>query len=66
MDKKTKTFFWVVCVIAVIGACLWSVSAYISRPVPLYLAFTVINAVSLVTVGTCLIIDLIKDKGNKD
>ncbi len=65
MDKKTKAFFWVVCLLAVISALYWSVASYIGRAMPLYLAFTVVNFVSLITVCTCFIIDVVKSKGQE-
>ena len=56
MNQDNK-FFWIVCVITAIGAIYWSVMSTLQQPKPLFIAFLVINIVSLIVNIVCWVID---------
>ena len=60
--KENMTFFWIVCIITSLGALFWSVSSLLQQPAPLFIAFLVINIISLITNIVCWIMDTKKNK----
>ena len=62
MEQKTGAFFWIVCLITSIGALYWSVTSLMQQVTPLFIAFLVINVISLITNAVCWIIDVKKSK----
>ena len=57
MNQENRKFFWIVCIITVIGAIFWSVISLLQRPGPLFIAFLAINIISLVVDIVCWVID---------
>lgn len=54
---ENNNFFWIVCIITTLGASFWSISSLLQQPRPLFIAFTVINAIALVTNIVCFVLD---------
>ena len=57
MKQDNRKFFWIVCIVTVIGAIYWSVTSMLQQPRPLFIAFLAINIVSLVINLVCWVID---------
>ena len=62
MNQDDRKFFWIICMVTVIGAVYWSVMSVIQQPSPLFVAFLAINIVSLIVNIICWIIDIKKTK----
>ena len=62
MEQKTGSFFWIVCLITSLGAIFWSATSLMQQVTPLFIAFLVINVISLITNAVCWIIDVKKSK----
>ena len=60
--KENMTFFWIVCLITSLGAIFWSATSLMQQPAPLFIAFLVINVISLITNAVCWIIDFKQNK----
>ena len=57
MNQDNRNFFWIICIVTVIGAIYWSVISVLQQPRPLFIAFLAINIVSLVVNIVCWFID---------
>lgn len=57
MNQNNRIFFWIICIVTVLVALYWSVTSVLQQPRPLFIAFLVINIVSLVVNAVCWIID---------
>ena len=60
--KENMTFFWIVCLITSLGAIFWSATSLMQQPAPLFIAFLVINVISLITNAVCWVIDFKQNK----
>ena len=60
--QENRSFFWIVCLITSLGAIFWSVTSLMQQTTPLFVAFLVINVISLITNAVCCIIDVKKPK----
>ena len=65
MEQKPGAFFWIVCLITSFGAIVWSVTSLLQQISPLFIAFLVINVISLITNAVCWIIDIKKAKKDR-
>lgn len=65
MNQDNKKFFWIVCFVTVVVAIYWSAMSVMQQPRPLFIAFLVINLVSLIITTVCLIFDIRKNKIKK-
>ncbi len=63
MNQDNRKFFWIVCIVTVIGAIYWSAMSIIQQPRLLFVAFLAVNIISLVVNIICWIIDY--KKANK-
>ncbi len=63
--KENMTFFWIVCLITSLGAIFWSVTSLMQQTTPLFIAFFIINILSLITNIVCWIIDIKKTKKDR-
>ena len=57
MNQDNRNFFWIVCIVTVIGAIYWSVISVLQQPRPLFIVFLAINIVSLIVNIVCWVID---------
>ena len=57
MNQDNRNFFWIICIVTVIGAIYWSVISVLKQPRPLFIAFLAINIVSLIVNIVCWVID---------
>ena len=57
MNQDNRNFFWIICIVTVIGAIFWSVISVLQQPRPLFITFLAINIVSLVVNIVCWVID---------
>ena len=57
MNQDNRNFFWIICIVTVIGAIYWSVISVLQQPGPLFIAFFAINIVSLIVNIVCWVID---------
>jgi preprotein translocase subunit SecE len=57
MNQANRNFFWIICIVTVIGAIYWSVISVLQQPRPLFIAFLAINIVSLIVNIVCWVID---------
>ena len=57
MNQGNRNFFWIICIVTVIGAIYWSVISVLQQPRPLFIAFLAINIVSLIVNMVCWVID---------
>ena len=57
MNQDNRKFFWIICIVTVIGAIYWSVISVLQQPRPLFIAFLAINIVSLIVNIVCWVID---------
>ena len=62
MEQKTGAFFWIVCLITSFGAIVWSATSLLQQISPLFIAFLIINVISLITNVICWVIDAKKSK----
>lgn len=60
--KQDKKFFWIMCFVTALVAIYWSAMFTKQQPRPLFIAFLVINIVSLVVSIICLAIDIKKNR----
>ena len=60
--QENRSFFWIVCLITSLGAIFWSATSLMQQVTPLFIAFLVINIISLITNVVCWIIDVKKSK----
>lgn len=63
--KENMTFFWIVCVITSLGALFWSATSLLQQISPLFIAFLIINVISLITNVICWVIDIKKTKKDR-
>ena len=57
MNQDNRIFFWIICIITVMGSIYWSVISIMQQPRPLFVAFLAINIVSLIVNIVCWVID---------
>ena len=57
MNQDNRNFFWIICIVTVIGAIYWSVISVLQQLRPLFIAFLAINIVSLIVNIVCWVID---------
>ncbi len=57
MNQENRKFFWIICIVTVIGAVFWSAIFVLQQSRPLFIAFLVINIISLVVNIICWVID---------
>lgn len=60
--QENRSFFWIICLITSLGAIFWSATSLMQQATPLFIAFLVINVISLITNAFCWIIDVKKSK----
>jgi hypothetical protein len=65
MNQDNKKFFWLICIITVIGAIFRSVISVLKQPPPLFIAFLIINILSLIINIICYVIDFKKTNTKK-
>lgn len=65
MEQKTGAFFWIVCLITSFGAIVWSATSLLQQISPLFIAFLIINVISLITNVICWVIDIKKTKKDR-
>ena len=57
MNQDNRNFFWIICIVTVLGAIYWSVISVLQQPRSLFIAFLAINIVSLIVNIVCWVID---------
>ena len=58
MNRENRRFFFIVCLVTVIGAIVWSAVSLLQEPRPLFIAFLAINVASLAVNTVCFAIDI--------
>lgn len=66
MNQDNRNFFWIVCIVTVIGAIYWSAISVIQQPRLLFVLFFIVNIISLVVDIICWIIDYRKQRNKAD
>ena len=54
---ENKNFFWIVCIVTVLGAIYWSAVSMLQQSKTIFTVFLIVNIVVLIVDLICFIID---------
>lgn len=64
MNKERK-MYWLIFLVTIIVGIYWSLMFVLQQPQPLFIAFLVINIISLITTIICFVFDIKRLKGGQ-